>query len=283
MNKKNNFSTYVLILFLIIGLSLLLYPSFSDYWNQKVQSFAVGNYIESVSLLDDDKYAEILNEAKAYNRSLLDRPNPYGRTDQQIQMYSSVLNPFGSDIMGYIQIPSINVNLPVYHGTEETVLQVAIGHLDWTSLPVGGESTHCVLSGHRGLPSARLFTDLDQLQMGDTFMLNILDEILTYEVDQILIVLPYETDALLIEEGKDLCTLVTCTPYGVNSHRMLVRGHRVENAEQAVTHRVTADALRLEPIVVAVVLFFPILVLLLILSSIVERLLKNSRNNTSGR
>ena len=201
MNKKNNFSTYVLILFLIIGLSLLLYPSFSDYWNQKVQSFAVGNYIESVSLLDDDKYAEILNEAKAYNSSLLERTNPYGRTDQQIQMYSSVLNPFGSDIMGYIQIPSINVNLPVYHGTEENVLQVAIGHLDWTSLPVGGESTHCVLSGHRGLPSARLFTDLDQLQVGDTFMLNILDEILTYEVDQILIVLPYETDALLIEEG----------------------------------------------------------------------------------
>ena len=283
MKKKNSFSTVILLLFLVIGLSLLLYPSFSDYWNKKVQSYAVGNYIESVSQLDDTKYREILNEAMDYNQSLRNRENPYGITEEQSALYSQMLNPFGSDIMGYIEIPSINVNLPIYHGTEETVLQVAIGHLDWTSLPVGGESSHCVMSGHRGLPSARLFTDLDQLQVGDTFMLNILDETLTYEVDQILIVLPYETEDLLIEEGKDLCTLVTCTPYGVNSHRLLVRGHRVENAEQAVTRRVTADALRLEPIAVAVVLFFPILVLLLILSSIVERLFRTNRKNSSGR
>ena len=148
---------------------------------------------------------------------------------------------------------------------------MGIGHLEWSSLPVGGESTHCIVSGHRGLPSARLFTDLDQLQKGDTFLLHILDEILTYEVDQILIVLPSETDALRIEEGKDLCTLVTCTPYGVNSHRLLVRGHRVENAAQAIQVRVTADALRLEPLVVAAVLFFPILIVLLSVQSLVER------------
>lgn len=283
MKKKNSFSTVILLLFLIIGLSLLLYPSFSDYWNKKVQSYAVVNYIENVSQLDDTSYREILDQAKEYNQSLRHRENPYGITEEQQAQYRALLNPFGSDIMGYIEIPSINVNLPVYHGTEDSVLQVAVGHLEWTSLPVGGEGTHCVLSGHRGLPSARLFTDLDQLQQGDTFLLQVLDETLTYEVDQILIVLPHEVEALLAEEGKDLCTLVTCTPYGVNSHRMLVRGHRVENEAQAVVHRVTADGLRVEPLVVAAVLYLPILILLLFLSSLVEKLLRTSGKNSSRR
>lgn len=281
--KKGTLSNIILILMLLLGLSLLLYPTFADYWNSLHQTRAIATYAEEVAVLDDDKYIELWQDAIAYNQSLTEKENQYYVGDESMVLYESLLNVIGNGIMGSIEIPSIGCNLPIYHGVDESVLQVAIGHLEWTSLPVGGESTHCVLSGHRGLPSARLFTDLDQLQMGDTFMLHILDETLTYEVDQILIVLPYETDALLIEEGKDLCTLVTCTPYGVNSHRLLVRGHRVENAAQAVTRRVTADALQLEPIAIAFVLFFPILVLLLILSSILDRLFRNTGKNTSGR
>lgn len=281
--KKGTFSNIILILMLLLGLSLLLYPTFADYWNSLHQTRAIATYAEEVAVLDDDKYIELWEDAIAYNKTLVEKENQYYVDDESLAVYESLLNITGSGIMGSIEIPSIGCNLPIYHGVGESVLQVAVGHLEWTSLPTGGESTHCVLSGHRGLPSARLFTDLDQLREGDTFMLHVLDETLTYEVDQILIVLPYETDALLIEEGKDLCTLVTCTPYGVNSHRMLVRGHRVENAAQTVTHRVTADALRLEPIAVAVVLFFPILILLLILSSIIERLFRTTRKNTSGR
>lgn len=176
--------------------------------------------------------------------------------------------------MGYIEIPSIDVSLPIYHGTDEGVLAVGVGHLEWTSLPVGGESTHCVLSGHRGLPSARLFTDLDQLKEGDYFMLNILDETLTYEVDQIRIVEPEEVEELTIIEGRDLCTLVTCTPYGVNSHRLLVRGHRVDNLEEAVTVRVTADAVEVEPLIVASILLVPTLVLFLSVVLAVDRFRK---------
>lgn len=281
--KKGTFSNIILILMLLLGLSLLLYPTFADYWNSLHQTRAIATYAEEVAVLDDDKYIELWQDAIAYNQSLTEKENQYYVDDESMVLYESLLNVIGNGIMGSIEIPSIGCNLPIYHGVDESVLQVAIGHLEWTSLPVGGESTHCVLSGHRGLPSARLFTDLDQLQVGDTFMLHILDETLTYEVDQILIVLPYETDALLIEEGKDLCTLVTCTPYGVNSHRLLVRGHRVENAAQTITRRVTADALQVEPIAIAFVLFFPILVLLLILSSIVERLFRTNRKNSSGR
>ena len=180
--------------------------------------------------------------------------------------------------MGYIEIPSIDVALPVYHGTNESVLQIAVGHLEWTSLPVGGESAHCAVSGHRGLPSARLFTDLDKLVVGDVFIFRILDEILTYEVDQILIVEPHETEALLIQEGQDLCTLVTCTPYGLNSHRLLVRGHRVENAEEAKVIRVTADAIQIEPIIIAPLLALPILLVLLIML-LFPKPKKNRRNS----
>ena len=166
--------------------------------------------------------------------------------------------------MGYIEIPKIDIVYPIYHGTDEAVLQIAIGHLDWTSLPVGGESSHCVVSGHRGLPSAKLFTDLDKMEVGDTFLLRVLDEVLTYEVDQILIVEPKETKALMIEEGKDYCTLVTCTPYGINSHRMLVRGHRIETAEVKAARRVTADAIQIEPLIVAPFVAAPMLLILLI-------------------
>lgn len=261
---KKHISTILLVLVLLIGLSLLLYPSFADWWNSFHQSRAVASYVEQVANMDEDQYAQIWEAARAYNQSLLDRPNDYLLSQAQTEEYEALLNVGGNGIMGYIEIPSINVTLPVYHGTEESVLQVAIGHLSWTSLPVGGESSHCVVSGHRGLPSARLFTDLDQLAVGDVFLFRILDEVLTYQVDQILIVEPNETDALLISQGEDLCTLVTCTPYGINSHRMLVRGHRIENIEEAKVIRVTADAIKIDPIIVAPVVAAPMLLILLI-------------------
>ena len=261
--KKGTLSNVFLILVLLIGLSLLLYPSFSDWWNSRHQSRAIAMYTEQVAGLNNDEYDQMLADARLYNETLLYRPNHYVLTDDHQVIYDRILDLSGTGIMGYVEIPSINVHLPIYHGTDETVLQIAIGHLDWTSLPTGGESTHCVISGHRGLPSAKLFTDLDQLTVGDYFMLNVLDEELTYEVDQILIVEPQDTEALLIQEGKDLCTLVTCTPYGINSHRLLVRGHRTDSIEQAQVVRVTADAVIVEKLVVAPFVLVPILLVML--------------------
>ena len=261
---KKNSSTIILLSVFVLGLSLLLYPSFSNYWNSFHSSRAIGSYAEQVSGLDEDRYQHLWQSADDYNQSLRRRPNPYVLTDELAETYYSLLDVGGTGIMGYIEIPTLSVSLPIYHGTSDAVLQIAVGHLEWTSLPVGGENTHCVLSGHRGLPSAKLFTNLDKLVVGDTFILRILDEILTYEVDQILIVEPHDTTALQVEEGKDLCTLVTCTPYGVNSHRLLVRGHRVENAAEARIVRVTADAIQIEPIIVAPVVASPLLLVLLI-------------------
>ena len=263
--KKGNFTTLLLILVLLAGLSLLLYPSVSDYWNSFHETRAIATYAEEVANLNQDQYDEIWAAAESYNASLTDRVNAYLLSDAQKEEYQQLLNVSGLGVMGYIEIPSIDCSLPIYHGTEESVLQIAVGHLEWSSLPVGGESTHCVLSGHRGLPSAKLFTNLDKLQTGDIFMLRVLDNVLTYEVDQILIVEPQETEALRIEEGKDYCTLVTCTPYGINTHRLLVRGHRIDNIEEAKTVRVTADAIQIEPLLVAPVVAIPILLLLLIL------------------
>ena len=263
--KKGNFITILLVLILLVGLSLLLYPSVSDYWNSLHQTRAIATYAENVAKLDNNQYDQLWEEARAYNEALRFRSNPYFLSEEQKAQYESLLDVSGLGVMGYIEIPEIDVSLPIYHGTEESVLQVAVGHLDWTSLPVGGESTHCVLSGHRGLPSAKLFTNLDKLQTGDIFMLRILDDVLTYEVDQILIVEPQETGALRIEEGKDYCTLVTCTPYGINTHRLLVRGHRIDNIEEAKTVRVTADAIQIEPLLVAPIVAIPMLLVLLIL------------------
>ncbi len=259
---KKHLSTIILILIFLVGLSLMLYPTVADYWNDLHQSKAIASYAEEVANIDTDKYEHLWQAAVEYNRTLLGRSNAYLLSDEQKETYKELLNIGGNGIMGYIEIPSIGVSLPVYHGTDDAVLQIAIGHLEWTSLPVGGESTHSVVSGHTGLPSAKLFTNLNQLAAGDTFLFRILDETLTYEVDQILIVLPHETDALLVQEGRDLCTLVTCTPYGINSHRLLVRGHRVENAEIAKTIRVTADAMQIDPVIVAPIVAVPILLLL---------------------
>ena len=201
---KKHLSTILLILIFLVGLSLVLYPTVADYWNSLHQSRAIATYAEEVAHIDTDRYLALWQDAVAYNQSLLGRDNVYLLSEGQKVVYDDLLNVGGNGVMGYIEIPSIGVSLPVYHGTDEAVLQVAIGHLEWTSLPVGGESSHCVVSGHTGLPSAKLFTNLDKLQPGDTFMFRILDELLTYEVDQIKIVLPHETEALHIEEGKDL-------------------------------------------------------------------------------
>ena len=279
MKKKgNHLITILLVLIFLLGLSLLLYPAVSDYWNSKHQTRAIAVYSEEVSGLDKEQYQALWAGAAAYNASLRERDNAYLLTEEQKAAYEQLLNVSGLGIMGYIEIPSIDCSLPIYHGTEESVLQIAIGHLEWSSLPVGGESTHCVLSGHRGLPSAKLFTNLDKLQEGDVFMLRVLDEVLTYEVDQILIVEPQEIAALQITEGEDYCTLVTCTPYGINSHRLLVRGHRIENAPEARLVRVTADAVQIEPLLVAPIVALPMLLLLLILLLLPKR----QKNDNGG-
>ena len=269
--KNNNWTTVFLVLLLLAGVSLLLYPSLSDYWNSMHQTRAIASYAETVSQLDTAQYDEMWKAAQDYNRSLAQRETAFALTDEQKAAYESLLDVSGLGVMGYIEIPEIDCALPIYHGTEESVLQVAVGHLEWSSLPVGGEGTHCVLSGHRGLPSAKLFTNLDKLAVGDTFLLRVLDEVLTYEVDQILIVEPEQVDALGIVPGEDYCTLVTCTPYGINTHRLLVRGHRVENTPEAARMHVTADATQFDPLLVAPVLAIPVLLLLLIILLLPKR------------
>ena len=276
--KNNNWTTVFLVLLLLAGVSLLLYPSLSDYWNSMHQTRAIASYAETVSQLDTAQYDEMWKAAQDYNRSLAQRETAFALTDEQKAAYESLLDVSGLGVMGYIEIPEIDCSLPIYHGTEESVLQVAVGHLEWSNLPVGGEGTHCVLSGHRGLPSAKLFTNLDKLAVGDTFLLRVLDEVLTYEVDQILIVEPEQVDALGIVPGEDYCTLVTCTPYGINTHRLLVRGHRVENTPEAARMHVTADATQFDPLLVAPVLAIPVLLLLLMILLVPKRRRKSKED-----
>lgn len=269
--KANNITTVILILMLIAGLSLLLYPTVSNYWNSFHSSRAISTYAEDVANLNEDQYEEIWSAAWEYNRELVGRSTNFALSDAQKEEYEKLLDVSGTGIMGYVEIPDLGVSLPVYHGTGEAVLQVAAGHLEWSSLPVGGESSHCVISGHRGLPSAKLFTDLDKLREGDVFMLRVLDEVLTYEVDKISIVEPSQVSELQIVEGEDLCTLVTCTPYGINTHRLLVRGHRIENIQSSAAIRVTSDALQIDPLIVAPVAAAPILLVLLVLLLLPKR------------
>lgn len=276
--KNNNWTTVFLVLLLLAGVSLLLYPSLSDYWNSMHQTRAIASYAETVSQLDTAQYDEMWKAAQDYNRSLAQRETAFALTDEQKAAYESLLDVSGLGVMGYIEIPEIDCSLPIYHGTEESVLQVAVGHLEWSSLPVGGEGTHCVLSGHRGLPSAKLFTNLDKLAVGDTFLLRVLDEVLTYEVDQILIVEPEQVDALGIVPGEDYCTLVTCTPYGINTHRLLVRGYRVENTPEAARMHVTADATQFDPLLVAPVLAIPVLLILLMILLVPKRRRKSKED-----
>lgn len=269
---RKNLSTLLLLAALLVGLCLLVYPTFSDWWNSLHQSRAIATYTENVAQIDNSHYDKILEDARAYNEALAALPSrEWNLTEEQLEQYTATMDVTGTGIMCYIEIPKIKCNLPIYHGVEDTVLQIAIGHIPGSSLPIGGESTHAVLSGHRGLPSARLFTDLDKLVVGDVFLLHVLDETLTYEVDQILIVEPYDLSSLEIIPGEDLVTLVTCTPYGINTHRLLVRGHRIETAAEAHTVRVSADAVQIDPTLVAPVVAAPMLLILFILLLIPKR------------
>ena len=266
---RRHLSTVLLVLVFLIGLSVLLYPTISDYWNAQVQSRAIVDYESALANLTQEDYSGYFAEADAYNAALREIAFPlmyYDSLDERedLKKYEEILNINGNGIIGYIAIDRIGVELPIYHGTSDAVLNVAVGHIEGTSIPVGGESTHAVLSAHRGLPSARLFTDLDELQIGDTFRITVLDRVLTYEVDQILIVKPNEVDSLYVVEGEDLCTLVTCTPYGINTHRLLVRGHRVETVEEKPAIYVPADAYLIDSLIVTPIVAIPMLLVLLI-------------------
>ena len=237
--KGRRLMTIVILLIFLTGLFFIFFPTASNYWNALHQSNVITEYTENADGLNLTDCERILSAAHEYNQKLfLD-----GRNESLHEEYQAQLDISGQGIMGYIEIPKINCHLPIYHGAEEGALQVAVVHSEGSSLPVGGENTHCVLFGHRGLPSARLFTDLDQLDKGDLFMLCVLDEVMTYEVEQILVALPEEVEYLSVREGEDLCTLVTCTPYGVNSHRLLVTGRRVENRMEQETADIPADDL----------------------------------------
>lgn len=259
---KKHASTIILIVIFFVGLSVLLYPSVSNYINQKHQTQAIATYDETVSNMDEEDYDSYFEAAEAYNEALNENRSAFFTPDE-IEGYEDVLDVTGTGIMGYVTIDKIDVKLPVYHGTDEGVLAAGAGHLEGTSFPIGGENTHAVISAHRGLPSAKLFTNLDELEVGDTFTITILDRIMTYEVDLISIVLPDETDLLQIEDGKDYCTLMTCTPYGINSHRLLVRGHRTSTDQVANIH-ITSDAYQIEPIIIAPIMAVPLLLILMI-------------------
>ena len=267
MERNRKWVTLVLSMALLLGLSLLLYPTVSNYVNSLATSKAMVDYSQDVSLLNAEAYEKLLREAREYNASLLKRTNEYTLTPEQEGKYHNMLalRENQVNVIGHVEIPSIDVRLPIYHGTSEWVLQNGVGHLDWTSLPIGGESTHAVLSGHRGLPSAELFTKLDQVQAKDIFIIRVLNETMTYEVDWNISVEPGDVAKLTIKEGEDLCTLVTCTPYAKNTHRMLVRGHRIENAPEARTVTVTSEAMQIEPMIVAPLLALPLLFILLVL------------------
>ena len=251
----------LLVLMLFVGVCGLLYPSVSQYWNSKTQTRAVENYLEILDSLKPEDYDAYFQEAEDYNAALDALSFPL--TDHtQLQGYHNILNLGGSGIMGYVSIAKLGVELPLYHGISAEVLNVACGHLEGTSLPIGGKSTHSVLSAHRGLPHARMFTDLDKMEIGDTFTITVLNRIVTYQVDQIKVVRPNETDDIQIIPDEDLCTLLTCTPYGINSHRLLVRGTRIENAAPQL--HVTSNAYKIDSLVATPVVAAPILLILLI-------------------
>ena len=259
---KNNKIGILLVLMLFVGVCGLLYPSVSQYWNSKTQTRAVENYREILESLNSEDYQAYFEEAEKYNKELADSKSPLSDQNNP-KGYNSILNISGNGIMGYISISKLGVELPLYHGTSPEVLNIACGHLEGTSLPVGGKSTHCVLSAHRGLPHARLFTDLDKMELGDIFTITVLDRMVTYQVDQIKVVSPNETDDIQIIDGEDICTLLTCTPYGINSHRLLVRGRRIENAAPALY--VTSDAYKIDSLVATPIVAAPILLVLLII------------------
>lgn len=241
----------ILVLIFMVGLSVMLYPSISDYWNSRVQTQAVASYNNTVRNMPKEEYDRLFKEAEQYNTKLQELEFPFTNYDK-VEGYKDIMNISGTGIMGYITIDRIKVELPIYHGTSDGVLQVAVGHLEGSSLPVGGKGNHCVLSAHRGLPSAKLFTNLDKMEEGDTFQITVLNRHITYEVDQIKIVEPQEIEAIYADKEKDYCTLMTCTPYGINSHRLLVRGVRISGIENSTY--VPAGAIEVNTSVVALVI-----------------------------
>lgn len=272
---RKNLVTILLVSVMVVGLCLILYPSFSDYWNSFTQSRIIMEYADNIANMDREEYKKIISSAQQYNYELRSKSNRWNLSEDDYNAYMSELNIDGKGSMGYISIPKIDQRLPIYHGTSDNTLSSAIGHLEGTSLPVGGAGTHCVLSGHRGLPSARLFTDLDRLREGDTFTLTILNEILTYEVDQIRIIEPSDYLPLSIEENADYCTLMTCTPYGINTHRLLVRGRRIDNPNGEA--QVIADAIQIEASYVAPFIAVPMVFVLLLWMFLAERARRQDR------
>ena len=253
----------ILTLGFLVGVSVLLYPAFSNYWNSKTQSRTIVDYEAVLQYMEPEDYTAIFQTAYDYNDALYATAFPL--TDyRNVPGYYEALKVEGTSIMGYVKIPKIGVEIPIYHGTSEDVLSRGVGHMEGSSLPVGGTSTHCIMSAHRGLPSAKLFTDLDRLEMGDTFQIIVLDQILTYQVDQIKITTPQEFEDLVIVDGMDYCTLVTCTPYGINTHRLLVRGIRVETIVEKPVIYVSNDAFRIEPLLVTPAVAAPMLFVFLI-------------------
>lgn len=260
--KSSKISTIVLLVILLVGFSVMLYPIISDWWNSHVQSRAIETYDKKVSEMSGEDFEEIFQKAREYNKLLCGLSAPFNDYDE-IPGYEDILDITGTGIMGYVTIPAISVNLPIYHGTSAEVLNIAVGHFQGSSLPVGGTNTHAVISAHRGLPSAKLFSDLDDLAEGDIFTITVLNEVYTYEVDKILIVLPDEIDDLAIIPGGDYVTLMTCTPYGVNSHRLLVRGKRIDTVHSS-TVRVVSDAVQIDPMTVFPIVAAPMLTALIL-------------------
>jgi sortase A len=258
---KNNKVTIIMIFLFFIGLFLLLYPSVSNYYNQKVGSRAIVDYESILNNMDKDKYTEIFNDANEYNQKISKLQNPFV-SYETVKGYNDQLNVSDNGMIGYIKISKIKVELPIYHGTSKAVLSTAVGHLEGSSLPIGGVGTHSVLSAHRGLPSSTLFTHLDKLEIGDTFVIKVLDKEFTYQVDNIEIVKPTDLKLLKIDNDKDYVTLMTCTPYGINTHRLLVRGVRVENAPKEVF--ITTEAFKVDKFTVTLIILTGIVLILLI-------------------
>lgn len=272
---KHDRTTIILSMIFLIGLSVMLYPSFSNYWNSKRQTEAVASYDAAVSKMSTKDYEKYFSQAESYNRDLANLSDPL-ENYEDLPGFDDILNITESGVIGYITIDKIDTELPIYYGTAEGTLQIGVGLLNGTSFPVGGKGTHAVLSAHRGLPSAELFSRLDEMEEGDTFQITVLNRVLTYEVDQIHIVVPEDVKDLAIDPDKDYCTLMTCTPYGINTHRLLVRGVRIEGLGESVP----ADAYQVEPKEVAVVITLVILVILMLVNFLLWKLrsIKKKRN-----
>ena len=263
MKKKNKWSTFILLLFFFIGLSVMLYPAISSYWNSKTQSEAIVDYEQMIQNIPKEDYTSVFDTADEYNKQLAALSFPMLEYES-INGYDEILNISGTGMMGYLTIEKIGLELPVYHGTDNDVLSHAVGHLEGTSFPVGGICTHAVVSAHRGLPSAFLFTNLDHLELGDTFQFTILDRTITYQVDQIKTVDPSVTEDLIIESDKEYCTLLTCTPYGINTHRLLVRGTKIDNNQQKNIY-ITSDAHQIDTLIVTPIVALPMLFTLMMI------------------